>query len=330
MTTYQQKGPVPIKRAPTPGRMTLGNVTRGRQGGRPFRVLLHAVDGVGKTTFAAGAPEPVFLCSEEGTAHLDVARLPAPLTWFDVLEAVRVLTEDEHDFKTLVFDTLDWLEPLCWAHVCAMGGKKDIEDFGYGKGYVAALDHWRALYQRLDGLVRKRGMNVVLLAHSAVKRVDDPQTGPFDRYRIKLHERAGDLAREWVDAVLFGRHEVFTFEKNGKRRGKSTGARVMHTRWTAAYDAKNRFDLPETLPLDWEEFAAAARAGEPRAADVLRAELGELIPQLPEGERQKAEKARDEWAGDNSSRLAQLVDKVKAKVGLAEAQEPAVPAEGGQ
>jgi hypothetical protein len=295
--------------------MTLSNVSRGRQP-KPFRVLVYGVEGVGKTTFAAGAPDAVFLCAEEGTSHLDIARFPAPQSWADALEAIRVLTHDEHSFKTLVIDTLDWFEPLCWAHVCAMGGKANIEDFGYGKGYVMALEHWRQLLARLDVLARVRGMNVVLVAHAAIKRVDDPYTGAFDRYRMKLHERAGDLMREWVDAVLFARYEVFTVEKKGKMRGVSSGARVLHTRWTAAYDAKNRFDLPETLPLDWEEFEAAARAGEPADADLLRREITELLPRLPD--RAKAEKALEEWAGDNPARLAQLLDKVRSKIALLE------------
>ena len=307
--------PVAVKRVPTPGRMTLTNVTRGRQP-KPFRVLVYGVEGVGKTTFAAGSPEPVFLCAEEGTSHIDIARFPAPQSWADALEAIRVLTHDEHDFKTLVIDTLDWFEPLCWAHVCAMGGKANIEDFGYGKGYVMALEHWRQFLARLDVLARVRGMNVVLVAHAAIKRVDDPYTGAFDRYRMKLHERAGDLMREWVDAVLFARYEVFTVEKKGKMRGVSSGARVLHTRWTAAYDAKNRFDLPETLPLDWEEFEAAARAGEPADAELLRREIVELLPRLPD--RAKAEKALEEWAGENPARLAQLLDKVRSKIALLE------------
>jgi AAA domain/LAGLIDADG-like domain len=269
------------------------------------------------STWAAGAPNPIFICSEEGTAHLDVARFPTPRTWPDVIEAVRVLTEEEHDFKTLVIDTLDWLEPMCWAHVCSLGGKKNIEDFGFGKGFVAALDYWRALYARLDALVKAKSMHTILIAHSAIKRVDDPHTGPFDRYRIKLHDRASDLAREWVDAVLFARHEVFTVEKNGKMRGKSNGARVMHTRWSAAFDAKNRFDLPETLPLDWEEFETAARAGEPRAPDALRREIDELLPRLASGVRAKADEALAR-AGRDPQRLARVLDRVRANVGLAE------------
>jgi hypothetical protein len=299
--------------------MSLNNVTRGKQE-RPLKVCLYGIEGCGKTTWASQAPSPIFLCSEDGTSQIDVARFPSPQTWKDVLEAVRVLTQEVHTFKTLVIDTLDWLEPLCWEAVCQTHGKRSIEDFGYGKGYLFALDQWRLLLGKLDLLVRSRKMNVVLIAHAAIKRVDDPQTGPFDRYRMKLHEKSADLLREWVDAILFARHEVTTYTDKNKVRGRSNGHRVIHTQWTAAYDAKNRFSLPETLPLAWDEFEAAVRAHQPASADALKAELADLIPRLADPG--AAEKALKDWAGDNPARLAQLLDKVRGKVAIeAEAAE---------
>ncbi len=102
-----------------------------------------------------------------------MARFPEPQTWNDVLQAVDMLRVEQHDHKTLVFDTLDWLEPLLWAHICERDGKKNVEDYGYGKGHVAALDEWRLLVSRLERLRNERGMGVVLLAHSWIK--------PFNR-----------------------------------------------------------------------------------------------------------------------------------------------------
>lgn len=298
-------------------RMSLSNLTRGKQE-KPIRVIVFGVEGCGKSTFGANAPAPLFLCAEDGTAHLDVARLPTPLSWTDVIDGVRLLLSEEHSFKTLVIDSLDWLEPLCWQHVARLGGKANVEDFGFGKGYVMAVEKWRELLHNLDLLARNRRMNVVLIAHAHIKRVDDPQTGPFDRYQMKLHDKSAAVLREWADAVLFARHEVKTVERNGKTRGVSSGHRVLHTTWTAAYDAKNRFDLPEVLPLDWTEFEAACKAHVPADPSKLRAEIEGLLAQLGEEERAKGEKALREWAGDNAARLAQLLDKVRGKVAMAQ------------
>lgn len=220
---------------------------------KPFRIVVYGVEGIGKSTFAAQAPNPIFLCAEDGACHLDIARFPSPKSWADVLETVRVLTSEEHDFRTLVIDTIDWLEPLCWSQVCAAGGKQSIEDFGYGKGYVMALELWRQLLSRLEALERTRKLNVVLVAHATIRRVEDPYAGAFDRYRLKLHEKTADLVKEWCDAVLFARHEIFD-KKNGQSVRKIAGDRVLHTQWTAAFDAKNRFGLPDTIRLDWKTF----------------------------------------------------------------------------
>jgi hypothetical protein len=305
---------------PTQGlsRMTLANITRGKLD-KPLRVILYGVEGVGKSTFASHSPAPIFLCVEDGTSQLDIARFPSPRSWPEVEEAIRVLTHEEHTYKTLVVDTLDWLEPLLWSHVCQVAGKAGIEDFGYGKGYVAALDLWRALLARLDHLVRTRKVNVVLLAHAAIRRVDDPQTGPYDRYRMKLHDKAADLVREWVDAILFARHEVVTVERKGRTRGVSSGARVIHTTWTAAYDAKNRFDLPDTLPLDWEEFASQAKRAtyDTSEADELREELIRSAPQL--GDEATVAKLV-EWANKTKdvANLRRALDKLTGKMMLAQ------------
>ena len=295
-------------------RMTLANVSRGKQE-RPLRVIIYGAEGVGKTTFGAEAPKPIFLCAEDGTSHLDLARFPSPRSWMETIEAVRVLLRDEHDFKTLVIDSLDWLEPLCWTHICQTGGKASIEDFGYGKGYVLAVERWRELLTNLDLLVRNRKMHVVMVAHATVKRVDDPQAGAFDRYRMKLHEKTSDVLREWVDAVLFARHEVRVIERNGKPRGQSSGARLLHTTWTAAYDAKNRFDLPETLPLSWEDFEAACKAHVPADPAKLRAEIEGLLPQLDDETRAKAVDYLGKH-GTDPAKLAQLADRVRSKVVL--------------
>lgn len=301
---------------PPPGatRMTLKNITSGKLE-RPIRAIVHGLEGVGKSTLGANAPKPIFLASEDGTAHLDVARFPMPQSWTDVMEAIRVLTHEEHDFRTLVIDTLDWLEPLCWAHVCQLNGKRNMEEFSYGKGYLLAVDQWRWLLQGLDLLARNRRMHILMIAHSAIRRVDDPQVGAFDRYQMKLHDKSAAVLREWVDAVLFARHDLKVIERNGKSRGMSSGNRLLHTTWTAAYDAKNRFDLPDTLPLSWEDFEAACKAHAPSDPGKLRAELAELLPRLDEETRTKAEEYLAK-SGDNAAKLAQLLDRVRSKVAL--------------
>lgn len=242
------------------GRMTLATVTTGVIAA-PVKTLVYGPEGVGKSSFAAGAPSPIFLPVEEGTNHLNVARFPQPETFQDVLDAIIELGKGEHQFRSLAIDTLDALEPLIWAAVVAEANKPDkirsIEDFGYGKGYVAALDKWRLLFSYLEKLRRIRSMNVVLVAHSNIKKFANPEGEDFDRYELKLAGKgASGLAKEWCDNVLFATYDVVaaTDDETKRTRGFTTGKRIARTVHTGAYDAKNRFSLPDPLALEWAAY----------------------------------------------------------------------------
>ena len=297
-----------------PSRMKLGGVIKGRLV-RPVRVVIHGVDGVGKSTFGADAPSPIFLGAEDGTAQLDVARFPAPQSWDDMLDAVRELATEPHEFKTLVVDSLDWAEPLVWRHLCEASGKTSIEDVGggFGKGYTAAVDEWRRFLAAMEPL-RSLGMNVVLIAHSTIKSFKNPEGDDYERYQLKLHEKSASTLREWADDVLFATHEVVVAknEKTKRVRGVDTGARIMHSVRSAAFDAKNRHSLPAVLPLSWAEYWSAVQAGQVAEPAALRAAVEALLPTLGEKDR-AALPGHLLAAGDDAVKLAKLLDWTKAR-----------------
>lgn len=310
-------------------RMTLSSVIKGKQE-TPYRVTGFGPEGTGKTTFAAGAPSPIFLGTEDGTAHLDVARFPRPENIGDVHEAIRVLATTEHEYRTLVIDTLDHLEPLIWEEVCRRDDVDSIEKVGggYGKGYTAAVDEWRKLLAALEGLQRSKRMHVVLLAHSHIKTFQNPEGENFDRYQLKLHDKAAGLIKEWSEEVLFMRQETLVHkERHKKAKGVGTGARVIHTERTAAFDAKNRHSLPAELPLSWEDFDAAAKAGQVAEPAALRAEISKKAKQLG-AELEKTILETVEKAGDDAGMLARIRNRVDVKLAeLDSADEAATAAE---
>jgi hypothetical protein len=228
---------------------------------RPPRIVVYGVAGIGKTTFAACAPSPVAIWTEDGAGTLDIAGFPKATSFADVLQALGVLYAEEHPYKTLIVDSLDWLEPLIWEHVCAQNGKKSIEDFGFGKGYLAAMDAWRQFLDGVNAVRDKKNMAVVLIAHHRVKRFDSPETEPYDRYEMKLHDRASALVQEHSDIIGFANYRVMTTStdagfNNKVRRGIGTGERLLHLVEKPAFVAKNRYGMPESIPLDWGTFAA--------------------------------------------------------------------------
>lgn len=287
----------------------LQSVTTGKVA-RPHLMLVYGPDGVGKSTFAAGAPEPLFLGAEEGTNHLDVARLAVPsLAAFR--EALTELGKGGHQYQTVVIDTLDWLETLVYAEVIATYEKKvtSIEDIPYGKGRVRALEVWRELLPSVAAL-RDRGLNVIAIAHSMIKRFDDPALPQgYDRHQLKLQSGAATdvsaLWREFVDTVVFATYEV-SVSPDDKRRGYGDGTRVLYTERRPGFDAKNRFGLPFELPMSWEAYAKAAAQDKPAGAD----DLSGLVAQITDAAlRAKAEAAVKKATG-NPAELA----KVKARL----------------
>jgi len=243
-----------------------------------MRVLLYGVEKVGKSSFAAGAPGAIFVCPEDGLTSIDAPRFPEPTWWGEVLGSIEELRTGDHQYQNLVLDTLDWLEPLIWDHICQRDTKTDIEDYGYGKGYTAALAEWRRLVADLERLRKERGMGVILLAHSWIKSFKNPEGDDFDRYEMKLNLKAGGFIKEWCDAVLFANHETYAHQDDKKRvRGVSTGARLIHTERSAAWDAGNRYNLPAEMPLDWATFAAAVEANRTADPAVLRARITALL-----------------------------------------------------
>jgi hypothetical protein len=303
-------------------RMSLSSIVTKRTE-QPMRLLVHGVEKVGKTSFAAGAPSPILICPEDGIpASLgDVPHFPQPADgewhWQDVLDAVDILAREEHAYKTLIIDTLDWAEPLLWRALCARVGASGIEDIGggFGKGYTAALDDWRVLLASLERLRRAKGMHVIALAHSWIKAFKDPESDGYDRYELKIHTKAAGLWKEWSDAVLFAKHDdVTTKDKRTKRvRGISTGARLLYTTHHAAYDAGNRYGLPETLPLDWGEFERAVRSGQQAPLDEMRRAITEKAGQLDDAAKASALDALKR-AGDDNTKLGQLNNWLNAQI----------------
>ncbi|WP_419833510.1 ATP-binding protein [Endozoicomonas atrinae] len=232
------------------------------------RMVCYGPAGVGKSTLGASAPSPIFVCTEDGLGKLEVDAFPMMKSFQDVIDALTVLYSSDHQYQSVVIDSLDHLEPMVWKHLCEtyVGPKgeryESIEDFGYGKGFILALDLWRQLLNTLDALRNEKGMAIILIAHSEIKRFESPTTDSYDRHQIKLHKRASDLVQESVDCVLFADYKTVIEKEEGgfnkiKTRGISTGQRYLYTEARPSFIAKNRYGLPSELPLSWQAFSDA-------------------------------------------------------------------------
>jgi len=226
----------------------------------PRRVMLYGTHGIGKSTFAARSERPVFIQTEDGLGEIECDKFPLAETYDEVIKALAELYTEKHPYRTVVIDTLDWLERMIWAEVCRKRMVESIEDIGYQKGYAFALGQWRDVIAGLDALRRDRGMTVLLVAHSKIEKFDDPEHESYDRYSPRLHKLASAVVQEWCDEVLFATYKVYTRQTDEgfnrkKTRGTGTGERVLYTTERPAHVAKNRLNLPDELPLDWSAYA---------------------------------------------------------------------------
>lgn len=275
----------------------------------PIRAFLHGDEGVGKTTLAAHAEEPIFFDRERGSGHVYTSRYPfpddeCPQSMDEIRDAIEDLMESEHSYRTLVIDTADAVEPLIWDELivrysskrCALNktGRKlvTIEDFAYQAGYKAAVDEWRKFAKLLDRLRIARQMNIILLGHAVIRTFKNPAGEDYDRWHPRVHANAAGFLKEWADVVGFCAFEEGAAKMDDdapRAKGYSTGRRMLYLRRTAAYDAKTRIPLPDEVEMGledpWGPFARAIAAGRdmtpPQIVGLIHAECERLAsPEL--------------------------------------------------
>ena len=237
----------------------LKSIVPANQEWKPQKVLITGSQGLGKTTFASTFEKAILARTEDGAGAIDCPTFPDLIEDFSSMEGIINALHNEHQFKTLVVDSLDWMEPIVWSKQMSATPYsekgleiKSIEDYGFGKGYNLCMDWWRYLMGGFDSLRLNKGMTVVLIAHVEIKRYDSPETEPYDRYQIKIHKKASALWQEWADIVLFCKYKTDVDKSDvgfNKKvvRGVGSGERAIYTEERPAFLAKNRWGLPPEI-----------------------------------------------------------------------------------
>ncbi|MFN7022136.1 MAG: ATP-binding protein [Phycisphaerales bacterium] len=260
----------------------MNQITKGRKP-KPRRVMLYGTHGIGKSTFGAMAENPIFIPTEDGLGDIECESFPLARSLGEVMAALESLYSGEHGYRTVVIDSLDWLERLIWNEVCEDEQAANIEKIGYAKGYAFAIEKWRTVLGALDALRGDRGMTVIVIAHAKIEKFENPETVPYDRYSPRLHKLASALVQEWADEVLFATYKVLTVKvdeafNKAKHNGVGTGERIIRTVERPAHVAKNRLNLPEELPLDYRVFAEHVAASRGEADPITTTQNTDAAP----------------------------------------------------
>jgi hypothetical protein len=227
---------------------------------KPPCVVIYGPPKIGKTTFAANSDKPIFLCTEDGLGQQTVDHFPLITSYDQVIDHIDALVQEDHEYRTVILDSLDWLENIIWSKVAEDHGKRCIEDIGFAKGYIFALNYWREILNGFSYLRNNKGMIVVLIAHSQIKPFNSPLTEPYDQFSLKMHDKARAVVEEWADCILFAGYKIVTRGDKSKGdhvRAIGSGERILYTTSRPGFIAGNRFNLPPEMPLLWDTFIKA-------------------------------------------------------------------------
>lgn len=265
------------------------------------KVVIYGPEGIGKSTFAARFPEPVFIDTEGSTKDMDVARFEKTTSWQMLLEQIAYVKAYPETCKTLVIDTIDWAEQMCVEAVCNKHNKSGIEDFGYGNGYVYVKEEFGRFLNKLSEVI-EAGVNVVLTAHAQLRKFEQPdELGAYDRWELKLGKKTqsqtSPLVKEWADMLLFCNYKTLSVavDEKGKKHKAQGGRRVMYTSHHPCWDAKNRYGLPEETPFEYEiiqsiiEERIGKEVSEPKTAPPKKEEPKKEPSREPEQEKSISE-----------------------------------------
>ena len=236
----------------------LSTVRKGKVN-KPRRTLLYGVHGIGKSTFAAQFPKPLFLDMEGGLGDMDVESIDCYNDMGKAWQAILELGGDaETPYKTIIVDTIDWVERSIIESICTKAGKKSLADFDFGKGKAKVLPAFSSVLNARQSISNK--YNILLLGHCSTVKVEPPDSLAYTRYAPKLMDDCAELAMEWADEVLFVNYKVNTRESDegyGKKRslGLGTGERVLYTSERPSHLAKNRLQLPDSMSFDFAEYS---------------------------------------------------------------------------
>lgn len=307
----------------------------------PLRTLIYGPEGVGKSTFLMGAPEPFFLGTEDGLGHLGPARLE-PKTWPEALGVIRELGTTSHGYRTLAIDTLDWLEFKITQYVCErdngvcrsgknkpletiVDGKPDLNAYPYGEGYKMLLAEWRVFVFECDRL-RAKGIHIVMASHLGTSKVRMQDDDDYKEDGPNISGLGQKLLIEWADDVMMAAYERHDLNPEavgpaaqggwGKQRKVVTdGSRWLHTTKLGAHKAKNRWRLPERIPLAWDEYySRVALYMKNGGTDEVLLDIKRKVAEL--GDPKSADAVRDavQNAGTDIAKLLTVSSRLSAKL----------------
>ena len=226
-----------------------------------FTVLLYGKSKFGKSEWCSHADNALFLATEAGLNSLEAFQLSIS-KWEDLLVACKELSEGQHQFKTVIIDTVDNAYRMCAEYVCQRSKVEHESDLEYGKGYALVNNEFFRVLTKLSLLP----YGLILVSHSQEKEFET-RTGKIVRLVPTLPDKAQKLVLGMVDIVLY-----CDFEAVAGPDGKQVQKRVFRTKPNIHYEAGDRTKrLPETIDFEYAAFLKCFETASPPPAAGVQA-----------------------------------------------------------
>lgn len=218
--------------------------------------------GSGKTSLAAEFPNPVFIRTEDGTSGLagrdGILESDLCTSTKEVFDLLTWLANEQHQFKTIVIDTVTALDEIIKREIVEEDGSETIEKAhgGFGKAYAAvAAKHgevWDWCYQ----ICKKKGINVIFLAHAKLIKQKSADTDEYFKFSIQMNEQSSINYTNKPELVAFIKQKFFLKSEDPpapgkvtrtKKAGNPTEGRLINCDFNPHHVGKNRLDIEGDL-----------------------------------------------------------------------------------
>lgn len=224
-----------------------------------IKFLIYGASGSGKTWVSLTFPKPYYIDTEKGAdlKHYQV-RLKAAggaymgpeegsMNFATVLEEVKALATQKHEYKTLIIDSITKLYQVCIAEEAEKLGSKDA----FGASKKPAIANMR----RLLNWIQKLDMNVLFIAHEITEWGNDAKGN---------RSEIGKIADVW-DKLIYELDLTLQVRKVGPQR-------------TATVTKSRLEGFPDlsAFELNYEEF------GKRYSKDIIEAVSVPVVLATPE------------------------------------------------